>query len=134
MHCVCFVCMFICIVQILDLNMVFNLTWQILLLPLFSTIFQLYRGGQCYWWRKLEDPVVICTDSIGSWNYHTITTTTAHDSWQLISQNIFSSANPISKSFIFNIMIQTLSSNIAVCCYIKWTHLASQTPVWTVMF
>ena len=47
-------CQFVLRVCVNSLNVVFQ--WMLWFLTPLSTIFQLYRGGKFYWWRKPEFP------------------------------------------------------------------------------
>ena len=66
--------------KILNSNTVVLKVWR--LTPL-STIFHLYRGGQFYWWRKLEYPEKTTNLSQITKNLHDInvvSSTPRHDS------------------------------------------------------
>ena len=43
-----------------------------------STIIQLYRGGQFYWWRKPEKPPT-CRKSLTNFSYNVVSSTPRHE-------------------------------------------------------
>ena len=48
-------------------------------LPPLSTLFQLYRGGEIYWWRKLEKTTVTCRKSLTNLSHYVVSSTPRHE-------------------------------------------------------